>query len=139
VSRNCPKTKHYVGRGPKPTSTLRDDDAIIDLSNDEFDDDALEQLIKNRQGEADIFKDLPLFDHDILNNFIDEWFRDPSLSIDDLQLPIDISVTFQGFITKEFGIVEKVVEQKNKIEHERSFLRSMLRSSASRKSKASRR
>jgi hypothetical protein len=74
VSRNSPKTKSSAGRGPKPTSTLRDDDDIIHLSNDDFDDDALEKLIKNKQEETDIFKDLPLFDHDILNNFIDELF-----------------------------------------------------------------
>ena len=36
-------------------------------------DDALEQLIKSKQ-EAEIFNDLPLFDVEVLNNFIDEWF-----------------------------------------------------------------
>ena len=43
-------------------------------------------LIKSKQ-EAEIFQDLPLFDADILNNFIDEWFEDQSINIDDLQLP----------------------------------------------------
>ena len=40
-------------------------------------------IIKSKQ-EAEIFKDLPLFDADILNNFIDEWFEDTSLNIDNL-------------------------------------------------------
>ena len=60
-------------------------------------------LIKSKQ-EAEIFKDLPLFDADILNHFIDEWFEDPTINIDDLQLPVDISITFQGCIAKELAI-----------------------------------
>jgi hypothetical protein len=100
---------------------LHDDNDIIDLSSDgDLDDDeALEKIIKNKQEEADVFKDLPLFDVDILNNFIDEWFQDPSLSLDDLQLPIGISVTFEGFIAKEIAIAQKVIEQKNKIKPEK--------------------
>ena len=76
-------------------------------------------LIKSKQ-EAEIFKDLPLFDADILNNFISECFEDTSLNIDDLQLPIDISVTFQGSIAKELAIAQKIVELKNKIDYEKA-------------------
>ena len=39
------------------------------------------------------------------------------LTIVDLQLPIDISVTFQGCIAKELAIAQKIVETKNKIDH----------------------
>ena len=43
----------------------------------------LEQLIKSKQ-EAEIFNDLPLFDVEIINTFIDEWFDSPNVSFDDL-------------------------------------------------------
>ena len=67
-----------------------------------------------------IFNDLPLFDVDILNNFIDEWFDNPSLSIDDLQLPVDISFTFHGAIANELALAQKIVELKNKIDYEKA-------------------
>src|SRR3989337_4204809 len=79
-------------------------------------------LIKSKQ-EVEIFRDLPLFDADIPNNFIDEWFEDTSLTIDDLQLPTGISVTFQGCIAKELSIAQKVIEQKNKIDHEKAVFK----------------
>ena len=60
-------------------------------------------LIKSKQ-EAEIFNDQPLFDVNILNNFIDEWFDDQSISIDDLQLPVDISVTIHGAIANELAL-----------------------------------
>ena len=63
---------------------------------------------------------LPLFDVDILNNFIDEWFENPNLSIDDLQLPIGISVSFHGAITNELALAQKIVELKNKIDYEKA-------------------
>jgi hypothetical protein len=119
LSRTSSKTKKISGQGLTPACILRNDDDIIDLSSDEdLADDAIELLIKSKQ-EAEIFKDLPLFDDDILNNFIDEWFEDTSLTIDDLQLPINISVTFQGCIAKELAIAQKVIEHKNKIDHEK--------------------
>ena len=65
-------------------AVLRNESEAIDLSSDdEFGDDALEELIKSKQ-EAEIFNDLPLFDVTILDNFIDEWFDNPDLSFDDL-------------------------------------------------------
>src|SRR5215216_329994 len=96
ASPRSPKSpRRMSGQGLTPGSILRNDDDIVDLSSDEdIDDDALEMLIKSKQ-EAEIFNDLPLFDADILNNFIDEWFEETSLTLDDLQLPIGISVTFQ--------------------------------------------
>ena len=101
----------------KPTShelttaaILRND--AIDLSRDEdLADDALEQLIKSKE-EAEIFNDLPLFDVEIINTFIDEWFDSPNVSFDDLQLPIDISVTFHGAIAHELALAQKIVELK---------------------------
>ena len=73
-----------------PAAVLQNENEAIDLSSDEdLGDDALELLIKSKQ-EAEILNDLPLFGVDILNNFIDEWFDNPSLSIEDLQLPIHI-------------------------------------------------
>ena len=63
---------------------------------------------------------MPLFDADILDNFIDEWFEDPTVTIDDLQLPIDIGVTFQGSIAKELTIAQKIVDPKNKIDYEKA-------------------
>ena len=98
ISKKSKKPKKIYGHDLTPASILRDEENVIDLSSDEdLADDALEMLIKSKQ-EAEIFKDLPLFDADILNNFIDEWFEDTTLTIGDLQLPIDISVTFQGCI-----------------------------------------
>ena len=79
-------------------------------------------LIKSKQ-EAEIFNDLPLFDADILNNFIDEWFDDQSISIDDLQLPVDISVTFHRAIANELALAQKIVELKNKIDYEKAHFK----------------
>ena len=90
-----------------PAVVLRNEEDTIDLSSDEdLGDEALEMLIKSKQ-EAEIFNNLPLFDVDILNNFIDEWFDDQSISIDDLQLPVDISVTFHGAITMNWPWLKK--------------------------------
>ena len=72
-------------------------------SDDDLADDALEQLIKSKQ-EAETFNDLPLFDVDILNKFIDAWFDSPNLSFDDLQLPIGLSVSFRGAIAPELAL-----------------------------------
>ena len=83
-----PLPKKATGQPLTPFAILRNGDDTIDLSNDEdLGDDALEMLIKRKQ-EAEIFNDMPLFDVDILNNFIDEWFDDQSISIDDLHLPV---------------------------------------------------
>ena len=60
----------HTGQELTAAAILCNDD--IDLSSDEdLGDDALELLIKSKQ-EAEIFNDLPLFDVDILYNFIDE-------------------------------------------------------------------
>ena len=85
-----------TGQALTPAAVLRNENDAIDLSSDDdLGDDALEQLIKSKQ-EAEIFNDLPLFDVEVLNNFIDEWFDTPNLSFDDLQLPIGLSVSFHG-------------------------------------------
>ena len=76
-------------------------------------------VIKSKQ-EAEIFRHLPLFDADILNHFIDEWFEDPTINIDDLQLHVDISITFQGCIAKELAIAQKIIELKNKTDYEKA-------------------
>ena len=69
-----PLPKKATGQPLTPFVVLRNEDEAIDLTSDEdLADDALEMLIKSKQ-EAEIFNDLPLFDVDILNNFIDEWF-----------------------------------------------------------------
>ena len=65
-------------------------DAIDLSSDDDLGDDVLEQLIKSKK-EVEIFNDLPLFDVEIINTFIDEWFDSPNVSFDDLQLPIGLS------------------------------------------------
>ena len=76
--------KKATGQPLTPFAVLCNEDEAIDLSSDEdLADDALEMLIKSKQ-EAEIFNDLPLFDVDILNNFIDEWFDNQDISIDDL-------------------------------------------------------
>nr|XP_045089613.1 nucleolar protein dao-5-like [Aegilops tauschii subsp. strangulata] len=41
-------------------------------------------------------------------------------SIDDLQLPVDISVTFHGAIANELALAQKIVELKNKIDYEKA-------------------
>ena len=75
---------HTTGPALTPAAVLRNENDAIDLSSDDdLADDALEQLIKSKQ-EAEIFNDLPLFDVEVLNNFIDEWFDTPNLSFDDL-------------------------------------------------------
>ena len=89
-----------------PAAILRNESEAIDLSLDEeFGEDAIEQLIKSKQ-EAEIFNDLPLFDVNILDNFIDEWFDNQDLGFDDLQLPIGISVAFQGAIAPELALAQ---------------------------------
>ena len=91
-----------------PAAILRGEH--IDLSSDEdLADDALEQLIKSKE-EAEIFNNLPLFDVAIIHNFIDEWFDTPNLSFDDLQLPIGLSVAFNGAIASELAIAQRIVE-----------------------------
>ena len=64
--------------------------------------------------------DLPLFDVDILNKFIDEWFDSPNLSFDDLQLPVGLSVSFHGAITPELALAQRIVELKNKSDYEKA-------------------
>ena len=74
----------------------------------------------------EIFNDLAMFDADILNNFIDEWFENPSINIDDLELPIGISVSFHSAIATELALAQKIVELKDKIDHEKAhFKRNM--------------
>nr|XP_040256311.1 enolase-phosphatase E1-like [Aegilops tauschii subsp. strangulata] len=108
ISKKSKKPKKISGHDHTPASILRTEENFIDpSSNEDLADDALEMLIKSER-EAEIFKDLPLFDAHILNNFINEWFEDPTLIIDDLQLPIDIGVTFQGSIAKELAIAQKI-------------------------------
>ena len=76
-------TMHTTGQALTPATVLRNENDAIDLSSDDdLADDALELLIKSKQ-EAEIFNDLPLFDVDILNKFINEWFDSPNLSFDD--------------------------------------------------------
>ena len=90
------KPMQPTGQALIPAVVLRNENEAIDLSSDDdLGDDALELLIKSKQ-EAEIFNDLPLFDVEVLNNFIDEWFDTPNLSFDDLQLPIGLSVSFHG-------------------------------------------
>ena len=68
------KPMQTTGQALTPAAVLRNENEAIDLSSDnDLTDDALELLIKSKQ-EAEIFNDFPLFDVDILNNFIDEWF-----------------------------------------------------------------
>ena len=103
-----------------PAAVLRNENDAIDLSSDDdLSEDALELLIKSKQ-EAEIFNDVPLFDVDILNNFINEWFANPYLNIDDLQLPIGISVAFHSVIANELALAQKIVELKNKIDYEKA-------------------
>ena len=93
-----------TGQALTPDAVLRNKNDDIDLSSDDdLGDDALEQLIKSKQ-EAEIFNDLPLFDVEILNKFIDEWFDSPDVSFDDLQLPIGLSVSFHGAIAPELAL-----------------------------------
>ena len=114
------KPMKISGHELTPAAVLRNEDETIDLSSDEdFGDDALELLIKSKQ-EAEIFNDLPLFDVDILNNFIDEWFENPSINLDDLELPIGISVSFHSAIATELALAQKIVELKNKIDYEKA-------------------
>ena len=108
------------GQALTPAAVLRNENEAIDLSSDDdLGEDALELLINSKQ-EAEIFNDLPLFDVDILNNFIDEWFANPYLSIVDLQLPIGISVAFHSSIANELALAQKIVELKNKIDYEKA-------------------
>ena len=99
ISKKTEKKKQlvrHVDQALTPAAILRDDP--IDLSSDEdLADDALEQLIKSKE-EAEIFNNLPLFDVAIIHNFIDEWFETPNLRFDDLQLPIGLSIAFNGAI-----------------------------------------
>ena len=111
---------HTTGPALTPAAILRNENDTIDLSSDDdLADDALELLIKSRK-EAEIFNDLPLFDVDILNKFIDEWFDSPNLSFDDLQLPIGLSVSFHGAIAPELALAQKIVELKHKIDYEKA-------------------
>ena len=92
----------------------------IDLFSDEdLADDALEQLIKSKE-DAEIFNDLPLLDVAIIHNFIDEWFETPNLSFEDLQLPIGLSVSFNGAIASELALAQRIVEPKHKIDYEKA-------------------
>ena len=101
-----------------PAAILREEP--IDLSSDEdLAVDALEQLIKSKE-EAEIFNNLPLFDVAIIHNFIDEWFDTPNLSFEDLQLPIGLSVSFNGAIASELALAQRIVELKNKIDYEKA-------------------
>ena len=63
---------------------------------------------------------MPLFDVAIIHNFIDEWFATPNISFEDLQLPVGLSVAFQGAIASELAIAQRIVELKQKIDHEKA-------------------
>ena len=63
---------------------------------------------------------MPLFDVAIIHNFIDEWFATPHISFEDLQLPVGLSVAFQGTIASELAIAQRIVELKQKIDHEKA-------------------
>ena len=63
---------------------------------------------------------MPLFDVAIIHNFIDEWFASADISFEDLQLPIGLSVAFQGAIASELAIAQCIVELKQKIDHEKA-------------------
>ena len=103
-----------------PVAVLCNENDAIDLSSDnDHGNDALEQLIKSKQ-EAEIFNDLTLFDVEIINTFIDEWFDSPNVSFDDLQLPIGLSVAFHGAIAAELALAQKIVELKHKIDYEKA-------------------
>ena len=110
ISKRTEKKKQIVRHTNQtltPAAILREEH--IDLSSDEdLADDALEQLIKSRE-EAWIFNDLPLFDVAIIHNFIGEWFETPNLSFDDLQLPIGLSVSFNGAIASELALAQRIV------------------------------
>ena len=56
----------------------------------------------------------------IIHNFIDEWFDTPNISFEDLQLPIGLSVAFQGAIASELAIAQRIVELKQKIDYEKA-------------------
>lgn len=100
------KTVQRSSQALTPAVVPRNESEAIDLSsNEEYGNDALEQLIKSKQ-EAEIFNDLPLFDLNIFHNFIDEWFDNQDFSFDDLQLPIGISVSFQGAIAPELALAQ---------------------------------
>ena len=108
----------HTGQELTVVAILRND--AIDLSSDEdLADDALEQLIKSKE-EAEIFNDLPLFDVTITHNFTDEWFDMPNISFEDLQLPIGLSVAFQGAIASELAIAQRIAELKQKIDYEKA-------------------
>ena len=94
-------------------------DAIDLSSNEDLADDTLEQLIKSKE-EAEIFNDLPLFDVAIIHNLIDEWFDTPNLSFDDLHFPIGLNVSFNGAITSELAIAQRIIELKHKIDYEKA-------------------
>ena len=108
----------HIDQTLTPAPILREEP--IDLSNDEdLADDALEQLIKSKE-QAEIFNNLPLFDVAIIHNFIDEWFNTPNLSFEDLQLPIGLSVSFNGAIASELALAQRIVELKHKIDYEKA-------------------
>ena len=108
----------HTGKGLRAAAILRSE--ATDLSSDEdLGDDALEQLIKSKE-EAEIFNNLPLFDVAIIHNFIDEWFATPDISFEDLQLPVGLSVAFQGTIASELAIAQRIVKLKQKIDHEKA-------------------
>ena len=61
-----------------------------------------------------------LSDVAIIHNFIDEWFETPNLSFEDLQLPIGLSVSFNGAIASELALAQRMVELKHKIDYEKA-------------------
>ena len=98
-----------AGQALTPAAVLGNENEAVDLSSDDdLADDALELLIKTKQ-EAEIFNDLPLFDVDILNKFIDEWFDSPNLSFDDLQLPIGLSDSFMEPLLLSWLLLRKLL------------------------------
>ena len=109
ISKKTEKKKQLVRHTDQaltPAAILREEP--IDLSSDEdLADDALEQLIKSKE-EAEIFNNLPLFDVAIIHNSIYEWFDTPNLSFEDLQLPIGLSVSFNGATASELALAQRI-------------------------------
>ena len=52
-----------------------------------------------------------------------DWFEDQRINLDDLQLPVDISVAIHGAIANELALVQRIIELKNKTDHEKAHFK----------------
>ncbi|KAI4997940.1 hypothetical protein ZWY2020_053282 [Hordeum vulgare] len=97
------KTKVTAGRGTRPSPSKIIKVPFASEGSDEFDDDTLQDIIRNKQERVAQASgsSIPMaMDPKVLLDYINIWYEDPNTPIDDLKLPPHISHIVATFINE---------------------------------------